>query len=524
MPCTHNALKLLMRLITSVSEMKALTRESRSRGKSVGLVPTMGALHKGHISLLRQAKQQCDAVVASVFVNPAQFGPKEDFDRYPRNLDKDFTLLSSCNIDTVFAPSTEEMYPEGFQTFVEPGQLAEIYEGASRPGHFRGVSTVVVKLFNIAQPDIAYFGQKDFQQAIVVRRLIEDLNLNVRLVLCPIVRDEDGLAVSSRNGYLKPARRKSALALSQSLRRAEEMVHSGESDARKILEEMRGVLQADPGVKADYVAIVNPLSFESVRRVTAGSIALVAARVDTVRLIDNAILGPVKTSAEELLQMALSAPAIITSEARAPGIDAEAVVHKVEGCRDCAAISTILLPPREYMAKYIKRDYPDLTAVRTAVIGRHAPTRAENSFYRNDGRPNRFVTALYDLLGIGTFEEFKKRFILTDAIRCHTSAPRVPDKAMRNCSRHLRNELSLFPNLQTLVVLGEDAYLGVQRYLLERAEEDVQPFSKFMGAEGWVEEQVEIPSLDNRAVRIFYCHHPSLGYERSPSLASALAK
>ncbi|HKT10519.1 MAG TPA: pantoate--beta-alanine ligase, partial [Terriglobia bacterium] len=292
-----------MRLITSVSEMKALTRESRSRGKSVGLVPTMGALHKGHISLLRQAKQQCDAVVASVFVNPAQFGPKEDFDRYPRNLDKDFTLLSSCNIDTVFAPSTEEMYPEGFQTFVEPGQLAEIYEGASRPGHFRGVSTVVVKLFNIAQPDIAYFGQKDFQQAIVVRRLIEDLNLNVRLVLCPIVRDEDGLAVSSRNGYLKPARRKSALALSQSLRRAEEMVHSGESDARKILEEMRGVLQADPGVKADYVAIVNPLSFESVRRVTAGSIALVAARVDTVRLIDNAILGPVKTSAEELLQM-----------------------------------------------------------------------------------------------------------------------------------------------------------------------------------------------------------------------------
>jgi len=513
-----------MRLITSVSEMKALTRESRSRGKSVGLVPTMGALHKGHISLIRQAKQQCDVVVASVFVNPTQFGPNEDFERYPRNLDKDFTLLSSFNIDTVFAPSTEEMYPEGFQTSVEPGPLSEIYEGATRPGHFRGVSTVVVKLFNIVQPDMAYFGQKDFQQAIVIRRLVEDLNLNVRLVLCPIVRDTDGMAISSRNEYLKPAQRKSALSLSQSLRKAEEMVHSGESDARKILEEMCRILRADSRVKIDYVAIVNPLSFEAVSRITTGTIALVAARVDKVRLIDNVILGPVGTSPEELLQMALSAPAVTTLEARAPGIDAEAVMHKIEGCRDCAAISTILLPPREFMAGYIKRDYPDLSAVRTVVVGRHATARADNSFYRNNGRPNRFVTALYDLLGISNFAEFKKRFVLTDAIRCHTSAPRVPDKAMRNCSRHLRNELSLFPNLETLVVLGEDAYQGVQRFMLERAADEVQSFSNFMGTEGWVEEQADMPSLDNRSVRIFYCHHPSLGYQRSPSLASALAK
>lgn len=513
-----------MRLITSVSEMKALTRESRSRGKSVGLVPTMGALHKGHVSLIRQAKQQCDVVVASVFVNPTQFGPEEDFERYPRDLDKDFTLLSSFNIDTVFAPSTEEMYPEGFQTFVEPGPLAEIYEGASRPGHFRGVSTVVIKLFNIIQPDMAYFGQKDFQQAIVIRRLVEDLNLNVRLVLCPIVRDEYGMAISSRNGYLKSAQRKSALALSRSLRRAEEMVHSGESNSRKILEEMGRILKAASGVKVDYVAIVNPLSFEPVSRITTGAIALVAARLDTVRLIDNAILGPVGTSAEELLQMALSAPAVTTAEARAPGIDAEAVMHKVEGCRDCAAISTILLPPREFMAKYIKRDYPDLSIVRTAVIGRHATARVDNSFYRNNGRPNRFVTALFDLLGISNFGEFKQRFFLTDVVHCHTSAPRVPDKAMRNCSRHLRNELSLFPNLETLVVLGEDGYMGVQRFLLERTADEVQSFPNFMGTMGWVEEQAEIPSLDNRPVRIFYCHHPSLGYHRSPSLASSLAK
>ncbi len=524
MPATDNALKQLMRLITSVSEMKALTRESRSRSKSVGLVPTMGALHKGHISLIRQAKQQCDVVVTSVFVNPTQFGPKEDFERYPRNLDKDFKLLSSYNIDTVFAPSTEEMYPEGFQTFVEPGPLGEIYEGAARPGHFRGVSTVVVKLFNIMQPDMVYFGQKDFQQTIMIRRLVEDLNLNVRLVLCPIVRDEDGLAISSRNGDLKPAQRKSALALSRSLRRAEELVHSGESDARKILAEMRRMFEEDSPVKVDYLAIVNPLSFEPVSRITTGTLALVAARIDRVRLIDNAILGPAGTSPEDLLQMALSAPAVTTTEARAPGIDAEAVMHKIEGCRDCAAISTILLPPREFMASYIKRDYPNLSSVRAAVIGRHATARVDNSFYRNNGRPNRFVTALYDLLGISTFAEFKKRFILTDVIRCHTSAPRVPDKAMHYCSRHLRNELSLFPNMETLVVLGEDAYLGVQRFLLERGPDELQSFSNFMGSEGWVEERADISCLDNRSVRIFYCHHPSLGYQRSPSLASALAK
>ena len=513
-----------MRLITSVSEMKAITREVRSRGKSVGLVPTMGALHKGHLSLVRQAKQQCDVVVASVFVNPAQFGPDEDYGRYPRDLDKDFNLLSAYNLDTVFSPSADEMYPEGFQTFVEQGPLSGIYEGASRPGHFRGVATVVLKLFNIVQPDMAYFGQKDFQQALVVRRLVEDLNLNVRLVLCPIVRDEDGLAISSRNAYLKPAQRKASLAISQCLRRAEDLAHSGECDAQKILDEMCCVLRAGPGVKIDYMALVNPVGFEPVSRITAGVIALVAARVGPVRLIDNAILGPPGTSPEELLQMALSAPAVTTAEARIPGIDAEAVVHKIEGCRDCAAISTILLPPREFMAGYLKRDYPDLGSVRTAVIGRHTTARPDNSFYRNNGRPNRFVTALYDLLGVAGFAEFKQRFILTDVIRCHASGPRIPDKAMHNCSRHLRNELCLFPNLDTLVVLGEDAYLGVQRFLLDRDSGGIQPFATFIGSRGWVEEQAGLPSLDGRSIRIFYCHHPSLGYQRSPSLASALAK
>ncbi len=513
-----------MRLVTSISEMKALTRETRAGGRSVGLVPTMGALHKGHLSLVRQAKQQCDVVVVSIFVNPTQFGPNEDYGRYPRNLEKDFELLSAYNIDTIFSPSADEMYPEGFETFVEPGPLAEIYEGASRPGHFRGVATVVVKLFNIMQPDMAYFGQKDFQQAIIIRRLVEDFNLNVRLVICPIVRDDDGLAISSRNVYLNPAQRKTSLALSRSLARAQELARSGECDAARILDEMHRVLRGDDRVKIDYAAIVNPLRFEPVKRVTAGALGLVAARVGSVRLIDNAILGPSGTSPEELLQMALSAPAVTTAETRVPGVDVEAVMHKIETCRDCAAISTILLPPREFVARYLKRDYPDLSTVRIAVIGRHATARPDNSFYRNSGRPNRFVTALFELLGVADFAEFKKRFILTDVIHCHTSGPRVPEKAMHNCSRHLRNEFSLFPNLDTLVVLGEDAYLGVQRFLLDRDPDDVQPFSAFMGSLRCVEEHTEISSLDNRPVRIFYCYHPSFAYQRSPSLASALAK
>jgi pantoate--beta-alanine ligase len=514
-----------MRLVTSISEMKALARETRSGGKSVGLVPTMGALHKGHLNLVRQAKQQCDVVVVSVFVNPTPFGPHEDYRQYPRDLDKDFELLSAYNIDTIFSPSADEMYPEGFQTFVEPGRpLGEIYEGASRPGHFRGVATVVVKLFNITQPDMAYFGQKDFQQALVIRRLVEDFNLNVRLVLCPIVRDDDGLAISSRNSYLNPEQRKASLALSKSLFRAQELAYSGECDSEKILEEMHAVLSTQRRVKIDYVTLGNPSHLQPVERVTTGVLALVAARVGSVRLIDNMILGPAGTSPEELLQIALSAPAVTTTEARVPGIDADAATHSVESCRDCAAISTILLPPREFLARYLKRDYPDLSSVRTAVIGRHATARPDNSFYRNSGRPNRFVTALFDLLGVNDFAEFKSRFILTDVIRCHTSGPRVPNKAMQNCSRHLVNELCLFPNLDTLVVLGEDAYLGVQRFLLGRDADAVQPFSAFMGPLSCVEEHAEIPSMDHRPVRLFYCHHPSFGYQRSPSLASTLAK
>ncbi len=511
-----------MRLITSINEMKSVARDTRTRGKSLGLVPTMGALHKGHVSLVAQAKHQCDVVVVSSFVNPTQFGPGEDYDRYPRQLDKDLDLLGAYNVDAVFAPSADEMYPEGFQTFVEPGPLAQLFEGASRPGHFRGVATVVLKLFNILLPDMAYFGQKDFQQAIVIRRLVEDMNLHVRLVFCPIVRDKDGLAVSSRNVLLKNTQRKAALALSRSLQKAEELAHAGQCDAACILDEMRRVLAAEARVKIDYVAIVNSHSMEPVERVTAGSVALVAARVGKVRLIDNAIIGPAGASPEALLQMALSAPAVSDSRARIPGLDAEAVLHKIEGCRDCAAMSTILLPPREFMAKYLKRDYPDLNVVRVAVIGRHAASRPDNSYYRSSGSPNRFVIALFELLGVQDFAEFKQRFVLTDVIRCHATGPRTPERALHNCGRHLRNELQLFPNLDTLVVLGEDAYQGVEQFLLGRDPADVQPFRNIMGSQGWAADSARLPFLENRQVRIFYCHHPSLGYERSPSIASML--
>jgi pantoate--beta-alanine ligase len=511
-----------MRLITSINEMKSLARETRARGKSLGLVPTMGALHEGHLSLVLQAKHQCDVVVASIFVNPTQFSPHEDYDRYPRKLDQDLDLLGAYNLDYVFAPAADEMYSEGFQTFVEPGPLARLYEGESRPGHFRGVATVVLKLLNILSPDMAYFGQKDFQQAVVVRRLIEDLNLSVRLVFCPIVRDKDGLAISSRNAFLKSSERKAALALSRSLKKAEELAHAGQCDAGHILDEMHRILATESRLQLDYAAIVNPACFEPVDRVAAGAVALVAARVGPVRLIDNAILGPPGSSPEALLEMAMSAPAVTDIRARIPGLDAEAVMRKIEGCRDCAAISTILLPPREFMAKYLKRDYPDLNAVRVAVIGRHASSRPENSYYRNDGRPNRFVTALYEMLGVVDFASFKQRFILTDVLRCHASGPRTPEKATRNCVRHLRNELNLFPNLDTLVVLGEDAYVGVQRFLLGREPADFQPFGVLLESRGWAEESASLPFLDNRQVRILYCHHPSLGYQRSPSIASLL--
>ena len=303
-----------MQLFTSIKEMQEFVRQTRGAGKSLALVPTMGALHEGHFSLVRQAKRHCDVVVVSIFANPTQFGPGEDFARYPLNLEEDPELLRPYSVDSTFAPSTTEMYPEGFQTFVEPGAIAAPLEGAFRPGHFRGVVTVVLKLFNIVKPDVACFGQKDFQQALVIRRMVEDLNLGVRLVICPIARDPDSLAKSSRHAYLSAEDRQAALALRRSLCRAKELVAAGQTEAQNLLEEMRKVFAGEPRARLDYIAIVDPLRLQPVEQVTPGCVALVAARVGPARLIDNLIFGPPGASEETLLGLALSRPE--TPEAR----------------------------------------------------------------------------------------------------------------------------------------------------------------------------------------------------------------
>ena len=296
------------RWITTLSEMNRFAAEVRSKAKSLALVPTMGALHEGHLSLVRRAKMQCDVVAVSIFVNPTQFGPTEDFARYPRSPQKDLELLRSLEVDLVFAPSSTEIYPAGFATFLDPGPPATVFEGVIRPGHFRGVATVLLKLFNIVGPDCALFGQKDFQQVVVLRRLVEDLNLPVRIVVCPIVREADGLAKSSRNVYLNAEDRRAALVLFRSLAQAEKMAQAGEVDAQKLLEEMSKTFEAEPRVRLDYAAIVNPATLEPVTQVIPGSVALVAARLGAVRLIDNLIFGPQGSTPERKLQLAFDHP------------------------------------------------------------------------------------------------------------------------------------------------------------------------------------------------------------------------
>jgi pantoate--beta-alanine ligase len=269
------------------------------------LVPTMGALHEGHLSLVRRARRECAAAMVSIFVNPAQFGPREDLGRYPRDLERDLGLLAPFNVDAVFAPDAGAMYPAGFDTFVDPGAAAQPLEGALRPGHFRGVATVVVKLFNLVRPSTAYFGQKDFQQAIVVRRLIEDFNLEVRLVLCPIVREPDGLAMSSRNAYLSAQERMAALALFRALQRAEAAFCHGETCAEAIVGEMKNVIVSEPRLRLDYAAVVEAQTLAQPAMVKAGSVALVAATVGSTRLLDNLILASPGTNDEDRLQLAL---------------------------------------------------------------------------------------------------------------------------------------------------------------------------------------------------------------------------
>lgn len=261
----------------------------RDKGR-IGFVPTMGALHDGHISLVRAAKAQSDSVVVSIFVNPMQFGPAEDFLKYPRSFDRDRDLLEKEGVDLLFAPSVEEIYPRGAQTFVTVDGLSERLCGRSRPGHFRGVTTVVAKLFNIVEPDLAFFGQKDAAQVAIVKRMVTDLNLAVKIVVCPIVREPDGLAMSSRNAYLNREERKRALVLSRALAKVEHSFHQGERNALALISAGKDVFAEEPLVRLDYFEIVNPDTLESVHEVETPSLAAVAAYLGSTRLIDNVIL------------------------------------------------------------------------------------------------------------------------------------------------------------------------------------------------------------------------------------------
>jgi pantoate--beta-alanine ligase len=275
--------------------MRSASRAACQSGKQRGLVPTMGALHEGHLSLVRAARASSDVVVASIFVNPTQFGPNEDLAKYPRSFERDCEMLERDGVDLVFAPSVEEMYPASAVTWVTVEELSGKLDGRSRPGHFRGVTTVVAKLFHIVEPDKAFFGQKDAAQVAVIRRMVRDLNLPVEIVVCPIVREADGLAMSSRNAYLDPAQRKQALVLHRSLMRVQQMAQAGERDVAKLSAAGRDTFGEGQSVRLDYFEIVNPDTLDAVDDITQGALVVVAAYVGPTRLIDNVVLEPIPT-------------------------------------------------------------------------------------------------------------------------------------------------------------------------------------------------------------------------------------
>jgi pantoate--beta-alanine ligase len=274
----------------TIAEMRSESRRARQGNRRLGLVPTMGALHEGHLSLVRAAKAQCDAVAVSIFVNPTQFGPSEDFAQYPRSLERDCQLLETEGVSLVFAPSTEEVYPPGASTWVHVEGLSDRLCGRSRPGHFRGVTTIVSQLFHIVEPDAAFFGQKDAAQLAIIRRMVRDLHMPVEIVGCPIVRESDGLAMSSRNAYLDPPQRKSALVLHRSLAHAQQMFDQGERNAAKLIAAALEVFSAEPSVRLDYFEIVDPETLENVAEIGKPALVAVAGFVGTTRLIDNVVL------------------------------------------------------------------------------------------------------------------------------------------------------------------------------------------------------------------------------------------
>jgi pantoate--beta-alanine ligase len=279
-----------MKICKTIDEMRAASRQARHDGKRLGFVPTMGALHEGHLSLVRAAKAKCDVVAVSIFVNPLQFGPSEDLAKYPRTFERDSELLEKEAVDILFVPTPDEMYPAGAITYVTVEGFSEKLCGRSRPGHFRGVTTVVAKLFHIVEPDLAFFGQKDAAQATIIRRMVQDLNLPVEIVVCPIVREPDGLAMSSRNAYLNPQERKSALALYRSLLQVKSRFDQGERNAANLIEAAKQLLTQEPAVRLDYFEIVDPATLDPMQELTKNALVAVAAAVGNTRLIDNILL------------------------------------------------------------------------------------------------------------------------------------------------------------------------------------------------------------------------------------------
>jgi len=281
-----------MRVIKSAREMSQFSKRAKSRGQKIALVPTLGALHEGHLSLVAAAREAAEVLAVSIFVNPIQFGPQEDLKKYPRTLRRDMALLKPFEPVVIFHPAPNDLYPEKYETFVELKDLGKKLCGQFRPGHFKGVCTVVAKLFNIVRPDLAYFGEKDYQQQLIIKKMVRDLNYDIQIISLPTVREYDGLALSSRNIFLNKNQRKSATILYRALIRAKKDIEAGEGDARKIILRMGSLVGGEPSVRIEYLAVVNPETLENVKTIKGQVLLALAARVGSIRLIDNLVVHP----------------------------------------------------------------------------------------------------------------------------------------------------------------------------------------------------------------------------------------
>jgi pantoate--beta-alanine ligase len=279
-----------MRVIERISDLKAVIRSQRSSGKTIGFVPTMGYLHEGHMSLVKASREDNDFTIMSIFVNPAQFGPNEDFEKYPRDMERDTRMAEEAGVDIIFAPSKDEMYPDGYKTYIEVEDITEVLCGKTRPGHFKGVTTVVAKLFNIVEPDKAYFGQKDAQQVIVIKKMVRDLNMNLEVATCPIIRENDGLAMSSRNTYLSVGERRAAVILSKSLFEAQDLIKDGERNAAKLVQYICERISTVSFAEIDYVEITDFENLEKVEVIDGNILIALAVRFGKTRLIDNIVV------------------------------------------------------------------------------------------------------------------------------------------------------------------------------------------------------------------------------------------